>query len=76
MTRLRIGLGKADRMQPGYLVRIICDRANVKGETIGAITLYARYSLIDVRADVAGKIVAALKGFADDRGRRWTVSPL
>ncbi len=76
MTRLRIGLGKSDRMQPGYLVRIICDRAKVKGETIGAISLFARYSLIDVRSDVAGKVVSALKDFSDDRGRRWTVTPL
>lgn len=76
MTRLRIGLGKSDRMQPGYLVRIICDRAQVKGEAIGAISLFARHSLIDVRSDVAGKVVSALKDFADDRGRRWTVTAL
>lgn len=76
MTRLRIGLGKSDRMQPGYLVRIICDRASIKGDAIGAISLFARYSLIDVRSDVAGKVVSALKNFADDRGRRWTVSAI
>jgi ATP-dependent RNA helicase DeaD len=76
MTRLRVGLGKNDRMQPGYLVRIICDRAKVKGDAIGAIALFARYSLIDVRSDVAGKVVSALKDYSDDRGRRWTVSPV
>jgi ATP-dependent RNA helicase DeaD len=76
MTRLRVGLGKADRMQPGYLVRIICDRAKIKGETIGAISLFARYSLIDVRSDVAGKVLSALRDYSDDRGRRWTVTPL
>ena len=74
MTRLRVGLGKADRMQPGYLVRIICDRAKIKGETIGAISLFARHSLIDVRSDVAGKVLSALKDYSDDRGRRWTVT--
>ena len=74
MTRLRVSLGKADRMQPGYLVRILCDRAKIKGEAIGAISLFTRYSLIDVRSDVAGKVVAALKGYADDRGRNWIVT--
>ncbi len=76
MTRLRVGLGKADRMQPGYLVRMICDRAKIKGETIGAISLFARYSLIDVRSDVAGKVLSALRDYSDDRGRRWTVTAL
>jgi len=74
MTRLRVSLGKADRMQPGYLVRIICDRAKIKGEAIGAISLFTRYSLIDVRSDVAGKVVSALKDYSDDRGRRWSVT--
>lgn len=76
MTRLRIGLGKSDRMQPGYLVRVICDRANVKGDAIGAISLFARHSLIDVRSDVAPQVISALKGFADDRGRRWQVTTI
>ncbi len=74
MTRIRVALGKNDRMQPGYLVRIICDQAKVKGEAIGAISLFARYSLIDVRSDVAGKVLSAMKDYSDDRGRRWVVT--
>lgn len=74
MTRLRLGLGKADRIQPGYLVRIICDRAKVNGDAIGSISLFSRYSLIDVRDEVAPRILSALRDYADDRGRRWTVT--
>lgn len=73
MCRLRFSVGKVDRMVPGYLVRMICDRAKIKGDAIGSITLQPRYSLVDVRSDVAAHVISALNGTVDDRGRRWFV---
>lgn len=73
MSRLRINIGKADRIVPGYLVRKICDAGKIKGEAIGAILLHTRYSLVDIRADLAPQVLAALNGFVDDRGRKWNV---
>lgn len=74
MRRLRFSVGKADRMVPGYLVRMICDRAKIKGDAIGSITLQPRYSLVDVKSEVAEQVVTSLNGAVDDRGRRWFVS--
>lgn len=74
MQRLRLNLGKAHHLVPGYLVRMICDRAKVKGDVIGAITLFARYSYVDVRREVAPRVVEALSGAEDDLGRRWSVT--
>lgn len=74
MSRLRFSVGKADRMVPGYLVRMICDRAKIKGDAIGSITLQPRYSLVDVRSDVADHVMKQLNGAVDDRGRKWFVT--
>ncbi len=74
MCRLRFSVGKADRMVPGYLVRMICDRAKIKGDAIGSITLQPRYSLVDVRSDVADHVMKQLNGAVDDRGRKWFVT--
>lgn len=71
MRRLRLGVGKAERIQPGYLVRVICDRAGITNSAIGAISLYTHHTVVDVRSDVADKVVQTLNASADERGRKW-----
>jgi ATP-dependent RNA helicase DeaD len=73
MVRLRINVGKANRVLPGYLVRLICDRAQITGNSIGAIALFAHHSLVDVKREVARQVIESLSDFKDDRGRRWSV---
>ena len=72
-TGLRINVGKANRVLPGYLVRLICDRAQITGNSIGAIALFAHHSLVDVKREVARQVIESLSDFKDDRGRRWSV---
>ena len=70
MVRLQLNLGKVNRVQPGYLVRLICDKSGIKGEAIGAISLFAHHTLIDVKSEVAAKVMQAVNQGKDDRGRR------
>ncbi len=74
MKRLRFNVGRAERINPGYLVRTICDRARVPGRAIGFIAFFPHHSEIDIKEDVAQTVVASLNGTVDDRGRRWSVS--
>jgi ATP-dependent RNA helicase DeaD len=73
MTRLRINLGKGDRVNPGYLVRIICDQAEINSKGIGAISLFPHHALVDVKSNIASQVVEAMNASVDDRGRQWSV---
>lgn len=70
MVRLQLNVGKVNRVQPGYLVRMICDKSGIKGDNIGAISLYAHHTHIDVREEVMPKVMQAVNNAKDDRGRR------
>lgn len=70
MVRLQLNLGKVNRVQPGYLVRMICDKSGIKGEAIGAISLYAHHTHVDIKQDVMAKVMQAMNTAKDDRGRR------
>lgn len=50
---------------------MICDRAGITNVEIGAISLYPHHTLVDVRSDVADRVIKTLNATADDRGRRW-----
>ncbi len=77
MVRLRVSVGKGERLLPGHLVRVICSKAQIAGSAIGAISLLPHHALVDVQQDVARKVVAALDCSRDEQGRSWsvTVSP-
>ena len=73
MVRLQLNIGKVDRVVPGYLVRTICAKAGVTAEALGAISIQARHSFVDVRAQVVNLVVGALDGSKGERGHRWAV---
>ena len=61
MTRLFINVGSMAGIRPSDLVGAIAGEARVPGKAIGAITIGDRYSVIEVVADVADKIIRAME---------------
>ncbi|MCB0963425.1 MAG: DbpA RNA binding domain-containing protein, partial [Acidimicrobiales bacterium] len=61
-ARLWIGSGRSDGMRPKDLVGAIAGETRLRGDDIGAIRIFDRFSLVDVPEDAAGQVIAALKG--------------
>ena len=61
-TRLYIGLGRSSGMRPADIVGAIANEAGVDSSGIGAIDIADKFSLVDVPADDADAIIAALRG--------------
>jgi ATP-dependent RNA helicase DeaD len=61
--RLFINLGKADGLEKGGMLGLICDRARINKSVIGRIDLKGVYSFIEVEADAIQAIISNLNGF-------------
>jgi ATP-dependent RNA helicase DeaD len=56
MLRHFINIGRVDNLNPGGLVRFICDNTGIKGSDIGRITLENKHAYVDISDKVAGKV--------------------
>ncbi|MBK6609446.1 MAG: DEAD/DEAH box helicase [Sphingobacteriales bacterium] len=65
---LFINLGKADGLDKGRLLAILCDRCRLKKANIGKITLKGVYSFFEVETSAAKQVFNYLDGF-EFRGR-------
>lgn len=61
VAKLWIGAGRKDKMRPGDLVGAIANEVGIDGDAIGAIEIGDGYSTVEVPAEIANDIVAALK---------------
>ena len=59
-VRLFVGAGRRAGMRPGDLVGAITNEAGVRGNAVGAIQIADDYSLVEVPASDAERIIAAL----------------
>lgn len=66
--RLFINLGKADGLDKGRLLSLICDRTGLKGSAIGKIDLKGVYSFFEVEKQNTGMVRDRIHGF-EYRGR-------
>ena len=71
-VRLFVGAGRQAGVRPGDLVGAITGEAGVESQVIGAIEIADRFSLVDVQADMADDIVAAMAK-ATLRGQKVTI---
>ncbi|MSR62154.1 MAG: DEAD/DEAH box helicase [Planctomycetes bacterium] len=71
-VRLFIGAGRFADVRPGDLVGAITHEAGVTGDTIGAIQIAERFSIVEVKAEHADAIIEALRG-TTLRGRKVIV---
>lgn len=61
--RLFINLGKADGLEKGSMLGLICDRSRIHKSSIGRIDLKGVYSFVEVEADAVQSILNNLNGF-------------
>jgi ATP-dependent RNA helicase DeaD len=71
-TRLFINLGRRDRVRPGDLVGAIANESDLTGGDIGPINITDKFSTVDVPADAADDVIAAIKR-TTIRGKRPTI---
>jgi ATP-dependent RNA helicase DeaD len=61
VTRLFINAGRTAGVRPRDLVGAIANETSLSGRDIGAIEIADRFSLVEVPADAANEVIAALK---------------
>jgi ATP-dependent RNA helicase DeaD len=71
-TRLYLSVGRDAKVRPQDLVGAITGETGLRGRQIGSIEIAQKFSLVEVPADAADEVIAALRG-AKIRGRRATV---
>ena len=72
MTRIFVSAGRIAGIRPQDLVGAIANEAKIKGREIGAIQITDRFSLVDVPAADAEKVIAALRN-GSLKGRKVNV---
>ncbi len=71
-TRLFINLGRRDKIRPGDLVGAIANESDLTGKDIGPINVGDNFSTVDVPADSADAVIAAIKR-TTIRGKRANI---
>ena len=70
--RFFVSLGDKDGLNPGGLLRIICDATGLKSDTIGRIDIMPAFSFFDADKTDAEKILAQVQG-ADFEGKSMNI---
>lgn len=60
MVRLFVNIGRAQKIRPEDIVRTFAEEADITGNLIGAINIYDKFSFVEVPADVAERVIAAM----------------
>jgi ATP-dependent RNA helicase DeaD len=72
MTKIYVGGGKKLKIRAGDLVGAIANEAKLEGQQIGAIAILERHSIVEVPADVADHVIAAL-GASTIKGKKLLI---
>ena len=61
-TRLFVSVGQRDNVRPGDLVGAIAGEAGIPGERVGRIDVRDTFSIVEVPADAADRVIRAVNG--------------
>jgi ATP-dependent RNA helicase DeaD len=61
-TRFFLSAGKRDGLNPGALLRVVCDAADIKSTSIGRIDIMASFSFFDADEDLTNRILKSVDG--------------
>ena len=70
--RFFINVGRLDKINPGAIIRLVCDQSGIRSSMIGQIDLKREFSFFEVEAQAAGKVRQFVKNARMD-GRAVTV---
>lgn len=71
-TRLFVSIGSRDNVRPADIVGAITGEAGVKGDQVGRVDIRESFSVVEIAADVAEKVIRSLNG-TTMRGRSLRV---
>ena len=71
-TRFFVSLGSKDGLNPGGLLRVICDSTGLKSDTIGRIDIMPAFSFFDANKTDKAAILQHVNG-ADFEGKRMNI---
>ncbi len=54
--RFFINVGRLDKINPGAIIRLVCDQSGIRSNMIGQIDLKREFSFFEVDAQAAGKV--------------------
>jgi ATP-dependent RNA helicase DeaD len=74
MARLYVGAGRGAGIRPKDLVGAIANESSLRGSDIGAIEITQNFSLVEVPADKANEVIAALKN-STIKGKKVSIRP-
>ena len=74
MVRLFFTIGRQEKITPPELVKIIAAEAGVEGNLIGDISIYDKFSFVEVPTDLASCILNTMNKQVI-KGRRVAVQP-
>ena len=61
-TRLYVSIGSRDDIRPGDLVGALAGESDIKGSQIGKIEIRDTFSVVEVQADIAERVIRAVNG--------------
>jgi ATP-dependent RNA helicase DeaD len=61
-ARLYVGVGSRDEVRPGDLVGALAGEADIRGAQIGKIEIRDSFSIVEVEASVADRVIQAVNG--------------
>ena len=61
-TRFFLSAGKRDGLNPGGLLRVVCDAAGIKSDVIGRIDIMTSYAFFDVDEEHTDRILKSVNG--------------
>jgi ATP-dependent RNA helicase DeaD len=71
--RFFINVGRLDKLKPGAIVRLVCDKSGIPSSKLGNIELKREFSFFEVHKSVADRVLKSLRGVTLD-GRKVQVS--
>ena len=74
MVRLFFNIGKAQKIRPEDMLKTIADQADIPGSSIGVINIYEKFTFVEVKDDVADRVLAVMHKNTI-RGHRVHVEP-
>ncbi|MBV9774977.1 MAG: DbpA RNA binding domain-containing protein, partial [Gemmatimonadetes bacterium] len=61
-ARLYVGVGSRDGIRPGDIVGAIAGEADIPGASVGKIEIRDTFSIVEVQADAADRVIRAVNG--------------
>ncbi len=74
MVRLFINIGKNQKVTPGNILGAIAGESGIKGNLVGSIDMYDKYTFVEVPKHLAAEVMAAMKN-VKIKGRPINIEP-